>query len=105
MRHDVRKAWYCGRESPPVEAAKFPVPELTRSASIQLNERVSLRRGVVALLASQMHVETEKLLDRLAALAEARARFVALLSELASLREQIVRAELWARGPRGRYLH
>jgi hypothetical protein len=33
------------------------VPELTRSVGIQLNERVSLQRRVVALLASQMHAE------------------------------------------------
>jgi hypothetical protein len=80
------------------------VPELTRSVGIQLNERVSLQRRVVALLASQMHAEIEKLQDRLAAIAEAKARFVALLSELTSLREQIARAELWARGPQGQYL-
>jgi hypothetical protein len=57
---------------------------------------------VVALLASEMHAEIDKLQDRLATLAAARARFVALLSELTSLREQIAKAEL---GPRGRWLH
>jgi hypothetical protein len=60
---------------------------------------------VVALLASQMHAEIEKLQDRLTALAEAKAHFVALLSELTSLREQMATAELWARGPQGQYLH
>jgi len=81
------------------------VPELTRGARIQLNKRVPLQRRVVTLLASKMHADIDKLLDRLAALAEARARFVALLSELAGLREQLAKAELWARRPRGRWLH
>jgi hypothetical protein len=35
------------------------VPELTRAAGIQLNERVLLQRRVVALLASQMHAEID----------------------------------------------
>ena len=79
------------------------VPELTRSAGIQLNKRVSLQRRVVACTSIAIHPELIKLQGRLAALTEARAHFVAQMLELNNLRDQVTKAQLSARRPqRGR---
>jgi hypothetical protein len=51
-----------------------------------------------------MHRQLEKLRERLANLAEARARLIAQMSELSSLREQIAEAQLSVRRPRGGWL-